>query len=58
MPGCIIQADAKIGANSIINAGSIIEHDCLIASDAIWPPSRIERGVSVGETPTLVLAQL
>ncbi|MDU0356118.1 acetyltransferase [Paraglaciecola aquimarina] len=30
LPGAIIQTDALIGANSIINSGAIIEHGCII----------------------------
>lgn len=50
MPGCIIQAEARIGANSIINTGSIIEHDCFIGSDChIAPKVALSGEVSVGE---------
>ena len=30
MSGCIVNAGASVGGNSIINSGAIIEHDCVI----------------------------
>lgn len=50
MHGCIIQADARVGANSIINTGAIVEHDCVIAAHChIAPKATLSGGVSVGE---------
>ena len=50
MHGCIIQADARVGANSIVNTGSVVEHDCVIAAHChIAPNATLSGGVSVGE---------
>jgi len=30
MPGCIVNAGAIVGVNTIVNTGAIIEHDCVV----------------------------
>lgn len=32
MAGAIVQANARVGLNSIINTGAIVEHDCIIGA--------------------------
>ncbi|MCI8210378.1 acetyltransferase [Pseudomonas sp. S25] len=50
MAGAIIQADARIGSNSIINTGAVIDHDCIIGRHAHIAPSSVLCGsVSVGD---------
>lgn len=49
MPGSIINHNASIGENSLINTGAIIEHDVRIgASTHIAPGAVICGGVSIG----------
>lgn len=49
MSGVIVQADTRIGNNSIINTRSSIDHDCMIGSDVhIAPGVVISGGVSIG----------
>ncbi|KAB2953621.1 acetyltransferase [Heliorestis acidaminivorans] len=49
MAGAIIQPDACIGSNSIINTGAIIEHDCKISKHVhIAPGVVISGNVIVG----------
>jgi sugar O-acyltransferase (sialic acid O-acetyltransferase NeuD family) len=46
MPRAVIMAGAKVGANSIINTGAIIEHDCQIgANNHIAPGVTLSGGV-------------
>lgn len=46
MAGAIVQTQAKIGANSLINTGAIIEHDCIIgAHNHIAPSVTLSGGV-------------
>lgn len=49
MAGTIVQADSRIGANTIVNTGARIDHDCEIGSDVhIAPGVVISGGVLVG----------
>jgi sugar O-acyltransferase (sialic acid O-acetyltransferase NeuD family) len=34
LPGCIVNAGARIGCNAIINSGAIVEHDCTVGDHA------------------------
>jgi sugar O-acyltransferase (sialic acid O-acetyltransferase NeuD family) len=50
MPGAIINADARVGDNTIINSGAIIEHDCRIGShNHIAPGAVLSGGVVTGD---------
>ena len=50
MAGAIIQAGTEIGANTIINTGASIDHDCVInAHTHIAPGAILSGGVIVGE---------
>ncbi len=50
MAGAIIQADARIGANSIINTGAIVDHDCQLGGDNhVAPGAVLSGGVVTGE---------
>lgn len=50
MAGAIIQADAHIANNSIINSGAIIEHDCRIGEHVhIAPRAVLSGGVEVSD---------
>ncbi|MGY2285380.1 acetyltransferase [Pseudomonas gingeri] len=49
MAGAVIQADVSIGANSIINTRSAIDHDCCLGADVhIAPGATLCGGVHVG----------
>ena len=49
MSGAILQSNASIGVNSIINSGAIIEHDCSIgAHNHIAPGVTLSGGVITG----------
>jgi len=51
MSGAAINADTKIGENSIINTGAVIEHDCVLgASNHIAPGAMLSGGVSTGSS--------
>ena len=50
MPGAVINADARVGRNSIVNTGAIVEHDCLIGDHAhIAPRVALGGAVKVGD---------
>ena len=50
MAGCVINADARVGAHAIINTGATIDHDCRIADHVhIAPGCHLCGGVSVGQ---------
>lgn len=50
MAGAIIQAGARIGANSIINSGAIVDHDCHLGDDNhVAPGAVLSGGVVTGE---------
>jgi UDP-perosamine 4-acetyltransferase len=45
----VIQADASIGANSLINTGARVDHDCVIDEHVhIAPGAVLSGGVAVG----------
>jgi UDP-perosamine 4-acetyltransferase len=49
MAGAVIQADAAIGENTIINTRAVVEHDCSIGPDVhVAPGGTICGGVQVG----------
>lgn len=49
-PGVIMNTGAHIGANSIINTGAIIEHDCKIGNHVhVAPGSVLTGNVTVGD---------
>ena len=49
MAGCVINADARLGAHVIVNTGATIDHDCRIADSVhIAPGCHLCGGVSVG----------
>ena len=48
--GAILGNSVRVGINSIINTGVIVEHDCNIRSHVhIAPGSTLSGGVSVGD---------
>jgi UDP-perosamine 4-acetyltransferase len=50
MAGSIIQADAVIGENSIINTRSAVDHDCVVGAHShVAPGATLCGGVRVGE---------
>lgn len=50
MAGVVIQAGSQIGANTLINSGAIVDHDCQIGNHVhISPGVTLSGGVSVGE---------
>lgn len=50
MAGAIIQAGARIGANSIINSGAIVDHDCHLGGDNhVAPGAALSGAVMTGE---------
>ena len=50
LPGAIINADAQIDANVLINSGAIVEHDCILGIHSIISPGAVLcGGVSLGE---------
>jgi sugar O-acyltransferase (sialic acid O-acetyltransferase NeuD family) len=50
MAGAIIQADARIGRNTIINTGAAVDHDCIIGRHTHVAPSAVLcGGVVTGE---------
>jgi acetyltransferase EpsM len=38
MPGCLINANARIGRDVILNTGCIVEHDCVVGDNAHLSP--------------------
>jgi sugar O-acyltransferase (sialic acid O-acetyltransferase NeuD family) len=50
MAGAIVQCDAVVGANSIVNTGASIDHDCRIGESVhIAPGATLSGGVTVGD---------
>ena len=50
MAGAIVQTGSKICMNTIINTGSLVDHDCQIGSHAhICPGAVLSGGVVIGE---------
>ena len=50
MAGVIIQPGVKIGRNTIVNTGSIVDHDCTISDNChIAPGVILNGGVSIGK---------
>lgn len=49
MAGAIVQTNASVGVNSIINTGAIVEHDCVIgAHNHIAPGATLSGAVNTG----------
>ena len=50
LPACIVNVGARIGRNTIINSGAIVEHDCVVMDHAhIATGACIASTVTVGE---------
>lgn len=50
MAGCVVQVDARVGRNSIINTGAIVEHDCQIGAHVhLAPGVTLSGDVVIGE---------
>ena len=50
MPGAIVNANVRVGNNSIINSGSILEHDCQIGENVhVAPGVTLCGGVMCGD---------
>ena len=50
MAGVVIQPDASIGANAILNTGAIVDHDCVIGAHVhVAPGCVLSGGVRVGD---------
>lgn len=50
MAGTVIQSNAFIGENSIINSGAIVDHDCVVGKHVhISPGAVLSGGVILGE---------
>lgn len=50
LPGAIVNADAQVDANVLINSGAIVEHDCILGIHSIISPGAVLcGGVSLGE---------
>ena len=50
MPGVIVNANVRVGNNSIINSGSILEHDCQIGENVhVAPGVTLCGGVMCGD---------
>ncbi|WP_044874943.1 acetyltransferase [Pseudomonas sp. LFM046] len=50
MAGAVIQADVRIGANSIVNTKASIDHDCVVGHDVhIAPGATVCGGVRVAD---------
>jgi sugar O-acyltransferase (sialic acid O-acetyltransferase NeuD family) len=32
LPGCIVNVSAKIGCNTIVNSGAVVEHECILGN--------------------------
>jgi sugar O-acyltransferase (sialic acid O-acetyltransferase NeuD family) len=49
LPGCIINAGAKLGFNVIVNSGAVVEHDCVLEDHVhVATGARLGSGVRVG----------
>lgn len=49
LPGCIINAGARLGANVIVNSGAVVEHDCVLENHVhVATGARLASGVTVG----------
>lgn len=44
MPGCILNAGARLGVNVIVNSGAIVEHDCEIGDHTHIAPGAVLSG--------------
>jgi sugar O-acyltransferase (sialic acid O-acetyltransferase NeuD family) len=50
LAGAIVQTDARVGENTIVNTGAIVEHDCVIGRHChLAPRCVLSGGVSVGD---------
>lgn len=49
LPGCIVNTEANLGVNVIVNSGGIVEHNCIIGNHAhIATGAKLAGGVQVG----------
>lgn len=50
LPGCIVNTDAVVGLNVIVNSGAIVEHDCVIADHVhLATGAKLAGAVHVGQ---------
>jgi|CXWL01.1.fsa_nt_gi UDP-perosamine 4-acetyltransferase len=50
MAGCVVQVNARIGENAIINTSASVDHDCVIGDNVhIAPGATLSGAVEVGE---------
>ena len=50
MAGAVIQADTRIGCDSIINTGALVDHDCVIGRDTNLAPGVVcSGGVNISD---------
>jgi len=61
MAGAVVQAGSRLGANSIVNTGARVDHDCLIGAHAHIAPGvtlsghvHIGRGSHIGTGATII----
>lgn len=49
MPGCIVNADARIGAHAIVNTAATVDHDCIVQDGVhLGPGTHLCGSVFVG----------
>jgi len=49
MPGCVVNADTRIGAHVIVNTAATVDHDCVVEDGAhLAPGSHLCGGVHIG----------
>lgn len=56
MAGAIIQADVRVGSNSIINTGAVVDHDCIIGRHTHVAPSAVLCGSVVAGDASFIAA--
>ncbi|MGY2398102.1 acetyltransferase [Pseudomonas sp. SDO5271_S396] len=56
MAGAIVQADVRVGSNSIINTGAAIDHDCIIGRHTHVAPSAVLCGSVVTGDASFIAA--
>ena len=54
MAGAVIQPSSKIGQDSIINTGALMDHDCLISDNChIAPGATLSSSVNIGRNSNI-----
>jgi len=49
LPGCIVNAGARLGSNVIVNSGAVVEHNCVLEDHVhLATGARLASGVTVG----------